>query len=340
MTDAPFSARERVTISEVARVAGVSKATVSRYIGGDRQLLASATAERLEEVIERLGYRPNQMARGLKRGQTRLIGMLVADILNPYSVAVMQGVETACRRHGYSLVLCNTQRDDEQEAHHLKALQSYNVEGLIVNTLGHQPGELLTLQRDVPMVLVDRQLPDLKVDMVGLDNADAIEQALDHLQARGYRDILAVTEPLDGTSSRLERVEAFTASIDTRVGMRRQLLEVDAQLHASIARFVASRGHGPQAIFAFNGVAALAVSQALQHLDRQLFDDVGLIAIDELNWYPLVGRGITALAQPTERIGAAAFECLLERLRGSDRAPRRIDFKADLIIRGSTQLND
>jgi len=340
MTDLPTHTRERVTISEVARVAGVSKATVSRYIGGDRQLLAEATATRLAEVIERLGYRPNQMARGLKRGQTRLIGMLVADILNPYSVAVMHGVETACRQHGYSLVVCNTNRDDEQERHHLVALQSYNVEGLIVNTLGHHPGELLNLQRDIPMVLVDRQLPELNVDLVGLDNADAIEQALDHLQARGYRDILAVTEPLDGTSSRLERVQAFKASISRRAGMRQQLLEVDVHLQAGLGAFLAGNGHGPQAIFTFNGVATLAVTRVLHDTGCQLFQDVGLIALDELDWYPLVSSGITALAQPTERIGVAAFDCLLGRLRGESGAPRRIDFKADLIIRGSTHPRD
>ncbi|WP_459206525.1 LacI family DNA-binding transcriptional regulator [Pseudomonas sp. MLB6B] len=328
----------RVTISQVAKAAGVSKATVSRFIGGDRQLLAEATARRLDEVIQHLGYRPNQMARGLKRGQTRLIGMLVADILNPYSVAVIRGVETACRQHGYSLMLCNTNRDDEQERHHLEALQSYNVEGLIVNTLGHQPRQLLDLHRRLPMVLVDRQLADLQVDMVGLDNIDVVEQALDHLQAQGYRDIVAVGEPLDGTSSRHERVQAFTASLQRRADMRGRVLSLDAQLPQALEQHLASDRHGPQALLTFNGVATLAVTRALQATGRALGRDLGLVAIDELDWCPLVGPGITALAQPTERIGAAAFECLLERLRGSEGSARRLDFKAQLIVRGSTSL--
>ena len=112
-----FSAaqRTRVTMLDVAQRAGVSKASVSRFIGEDRALLSAAIAERIEHAINELGYRPNQMARGLKRGRTRLIGMLVADIRNPYSIAVMHGVETACRLHGYNLVVCNTDRNDEQE---------------------------------------------------------------------------------------------------------------------------------------------------------------------------------------------------------------------------------
>lgn len=88
-------------------------------------VLSDAIALRIEQSIAELGYRPNQMARGLKRGRTRLIGMLVADIRNPYSIAVMHGVETACRQHGYSLVVCNTDRDDEQERQHLALLRSY-----------------------------------------------------------------------------------------------------------------------------------------------------------------------------------------------------------------------
>lgn len=329
-------ARGRVTISEVARAAGVSKATVSRYIGGDRQLLADATAQRIEAVIEQLGYRPNRMASGLKRGRTRLVGMLLADIRNPYSIAVMHGVETACRQHGYSLVVCNTDRDDEQERLHLEALQSYNVEGLIVNTLGHHAGELASLARELPMVLVDRQLEELRSDLVGLDNADAVEQALDHLQARGYRDILAVSEPLDGTSSRQERVAAFQASIARRPGLRGQVLETGGDLRGQLVAFLAGAGHGPQALFTCNGVATLCATRTLHEMGVRLFDEVGLLALDELDWYPLVGGGITALAQPTERIGQAAFQCLLERLQGATLPARRLDLRAELIVRGST----
>ncbi|MEG7361736.1 LacI family DNA-binding transcriptional regulator [Pseudomonas citronellolis] len=336
MNDMLPPARGRVTISEVARAAGVSKATVSRYIGGDRQLLADATAQRIEAVIEQLGYRPNRMASGLKRGRTRLVGMLLADIRNPYSIAVMHGVETACRQHGYSLVVCNTDRDDEQERLHLEALQSYNVEGLIVNTLGHHAGELASLARELPMVLVDRQLEELRSDLVGLDNADAVEQALDHLQARGYRDILAVSEPLDGTSSRQERVAAFQASIARRPGLRGQVLETGGDLRGQLAAFLAGAGHGPQALFTCNGVATLCATRTLHEMGVRLFDEVGLLALDELDWYPLVGGGITALAQPTERIGQAAFQCLLERLQGATPPARRLDLRAELIVRGST----
>ncbi|HEQ1748752.1 TPA: LacI family DNA-binding transcriptional regulator [Pseudomonas aeruginosa] len=254
MNGSVLPSRGRVTINQVAEAAGVSKASVSRYIGGDRQLLADATARRIERAIDQLDYRPNQMARGLKRGRTRLIGMLVADILNPYSVAVMHGVETACREHGYSLVVCNTDRDDEQERHHLAALQSYNVEGLIVNTLGHHPGELRALHRELPMVLVDRQLAELDTDLVGLDNADA----------------------------------------------------------------------------------TLCATRQLRDLGCRLFDEVGLLALDELDWYPLVGSGITALAQPTDEIGRTAFERLLARLEGDREPARRVTFPAQLIVRGST----
>jgi len=333
-----FSAaqRSRVTMLDVAEHAGVSKASVSRFIGDDRALLSDAIAQRIEQSIAELGYRPNQMARGLKRGRTRLIGMLVADIRNPYSIAVMHGVETACRRHGYSLVVCNTDRDDEQERQHLALLRSYNIEGLIVNTLGHHRDELDELKREMPLVLVDRKVDGLDSDMVGLNNPQAIEMALEHLEQRGYRNVLLVTEPYDGTSSRIERVSSFQQQIGQRQDMRGAVLETGSSLANDLQTFLNTTDNGPKALFCANGVAALACTLALREIGCQLFEDVGLIALDDLDWYPLVGSGITALAQPTEDIGASAFDCLLKRLRGDDGPVRTLDYSATLIVRGST----
>ena len=215
---------------DVAERAGVSKASVSRFIGDDRALLSDAIALRIEQAIDELGYRPNQMARGLKRGRTRLIGMLVADIRNPYSIAVMHGVETACRQHGYSLVVCNTDRDDEQERQHLAALRSYNIEGLIVNTLGHHLDQLLELQREMPLVLVDRKVEPLHSDLVGLDNQAAVRMAVEHLEQQGYRDVLLVSEATDGTSSRVERLDSFTSEIARRPALTGAIVELDDEL--------------------------------------------------------------------------------------------------------------
>ncbi|WP_328284826.1 LacI family DNA-binding transcriptional regulator [Pseudomonas huanghezhanensis] len=324
-------------MNDVAELAGVSKASVSRFIGEDRQLLSEAIARRIETAIQTLGYRPNQMARGLKRGRTRLIGMLVADIRNPYSVAVMHGVETACRRHGYSLVVCNTDRDDEQERMHLAALRSYNIEGLIVNTLGHHLDELRELHTELPMVLVDRKVDALSSDLVGLDNLAAVRLALDHLEDCGYRDILMVTEPQDGTSSRIERVEAFNTLTRQRPALRGQVLETTVAFGTHLQHFMSAPGPGPKALFTANGIATLTCTRQLHALGCHLFDDIGLIALDELEWYPLVGSGITSLAQPTHDIGVTAFECLLARLRGDQDAARSYDFPAQLIVRGSTR---
>lgn len=329
--------RTRVTMNDVADLAGVSKASVSRFIGDDRQLLSDAIAKRIEQAIDTLGYRPNQMARGLKRGRTRLIGMLVADIRNPYSIAVMHGVETACRKHGYSLVVCNTDRDDEQERLHLAALRSYNIEGLIVNTLGHHLDELRELHRELPMVLVDRKVDELHSDLVGLDNVAAIRQALDHLHDAGYRDVLMVTEPQDGTSSRIERVDAFKHQIAQRADMHGQVCETGEALRDRLRHFLAQQGPGPKALFTANGVATLITTRQLHELGCHLFNDIGLIALDELDWYPLVGSGITSLAQPTHEMGITAFECLLNRLRGDLEPVRLYDFPAQLIARGSTR---
>lgn len=338
----------RATILEVARDAGASKTSVSRFLSGERERLSATLQERIGESIARLGYRPNQMARGLKGGRSRLLGMVVADIRNPFSIDVLHGVEQACRQRGFSLLVCNTDNDPAQEREHLALLAAYRVEGLVINAAGQSCDELEALaEQGTPLVLLDRTLGAFEADVVGLDNARVIDMAVDHLLAQGYRRLLYVSEPPEAASSRQARLQRFyeRRAQDDFVGqVHVQALEGSAGgnqgpvLREALAGFLDDAERRPDALLCANGNVTLAVAHALRMLGVEL-GTTGLLGIDELDWCALAGPGITTLAQPTEAIGRAAVDSLLRRLDADARRapPRRTDFMARLIMRGSTQ---
>ena len=172
----------RPTISDVAKAAKTGKTSISRYLNGEKHLLSDALLARIEAAIAELDYRPSLMARSLKRGRTRLIGLIIADITNPYSVNVLSGIEAACREKGFTPLVCNTNNEVNQELHYLDLLRSYQVEGIVVNAVGMREEGLQRLQQSaLPMVLIDRKIPDFACDVVGLDNAQAATTATEHL---------------------------------------------------------------------------------------------------------------------------------------------------------------
>lgn len=344
MPSTPKTAASRSTILEVASDAGVSKTSVSRYLGGERHRLSPTMQSRIAAAIQRLGYRPNQMARGLKGGRSKLIGMLVADIRNPFSVDVLHGVEQACRAQGFSLLVCNTDNDPTQERDHLALLASYRVEGLVINAAGRPSAELEALAaQGTPIALLDRSLSDFEADVVGLDNRGAIDMAVDHLLARGYGELLYVSEPPLAASPRQLRLERFRQRLDGDARLKGEALCLEVHLDSrplreALARFLAGSPETPRAILCANGNVTLAVAHALQAMHVRL-GEVGLLGIDELDWCALAGPGITTLAQPTEAIGRAAIDNLVQRLshEGRQPPPRRTEYAGRLIPRGSTQ---
>ncbi|WP_141320989.1 LacI family DNA-binding transcriptional regulator [Halomonas halmophila] len=329
------------TILEVARDAGVSKTSVSRFYSGERDRLSQHMQQRIAEAAERLGYQPNPMARGLKGGPSGLVGMLVADIRNPFSVAVMHGVEQACRAQGLSLMVCNTDNDPVLERQHLALLTSYRIEGLIVNAAGRHSEPLAELASDgLPLVLLDRSLEGIAADEVGLDNNLAIDMALDHLTEQGYRRVLFVTELPTRASSRQTRVARFESECPERQ-LAGKVLSLDLDdttcLDHELSAFLDTPDGHPAAILCGNGQVTLAVTRALQ-ARRIPLGDTGLMGIDELDWCQLVTPGVTTLAQPTDAIGQAAVEQLRDRqAQPIAPAPRHLRFTPQLIPRGSTR---
>jgi LacI family transcriptional regulator, kdg operon repressor len=334
----------RATIDDVARVAGVSKATVSRFLNHRTTRLSPEIALRVEKAVSDLAYMPSPMARALKRGRSRLIGLVVADITNPYSVAVLRGAENAAQKAGYLVMLFNLGNASAREREGIEALASYQVEGFILNTLGADPAVASELARHgKPAVLVDRRLTGMQADFVSLDNTDAIRQAMSHLLDNGWSEFLYVTEPMAGVSPRTERAAAFHAVVAEHANPMggAVLFEAvegdDAALDQALRDLSDRAGSRTKAILASNARTALQVALSVARLGWTLGRDVGLVGIDETPWAPLVGPGLTTIEQPTDEIGRLAVGCLLERIQGKDLSPRQVLLKGRLMPRASSQ---
>jgi LacI family kdg operon repressor len=333
----------RPTIAEVARAAGVAKATVSRFLNHRERLLTPDFAGRVETAVARLGYTPSPMAQALKRGRSRLIGLVVADISNPFSVAVLRGAERACQDAGYLVMLFNLGNDSGREREAVEALTSYRVEGFILNTLGRDAGTVAQAARHgKPVVLVDRRHADMQADFVSLDNVGAVKSAAEHLLAAGYRELLWLSEPIGGVSSRVERAAAFRAWLDERApAARGRVLECGegdpAALDEALRALPTRAGARPPALISANAVVTLRVGAALQRLGWQFGAELGVVGFDDTEWAPLVGPGLSAIAQPTDDLGQVAANCLLERLRGLVLPPRQILLPGRLVPRGSSR---
>jgi len=339
---APPAPRDgKVTIADVAREAGVSKATVSRFFNHRERLLTPEIAGRVDAAIAALGYAPNPMARALKRGRSRLIGIVVADIGNPFSVAVLRGAEKACREAGYLVMLFNLGNAGGREREGIEALASYQVEGFILNTPGgdpHAAGEVA--RHGKPAVLVDRKHPEMHADFVSLDNADAVHKAVGHLLDKGWRELLYVTEPMSGVSSRVERDAAFRAIVAMQgqgVGGQVVALGDDAALLPALRELKRRAARRPAAVLAGNAVVTLRVAAAVAQLGWQFGRELGFVGFDETEWTPLVGGGLSTIAQPTDDIGRVAASCLIERVQGRALPPRQILLPGTLVLRPSSQ---
>ncbi|MBN3764742.1 LacI family DNA-binding transcriptional regulator [Burkholderia sp. Ac-20365] len=342
-------APRRATISDVAREAGTGKTSISRYLNGELSVLSPQLRARIEAAIERLDYQPNQMARGLKRGRNRLIGMLVADLTNPYSVEVLQGVEAACHALGYMPLICHAANEVDMERRFLQLLTTYRVEGVIVNALGVSEETLRPVGGGgIPAVLVDRSVDGLVTDMVGLDNEGATTLATRHLVERGFDRLWFVVQPFENISSRRQREAAFHRALEQypQVSGRTVVLELgDADdlaqtLNALDAELDATHrdgaGAAPRvALFAANGPVALALAR---HLNQRHGADwqkrVALLSIDDPEWAELAG--ITTIRQPTYDIGYRAVEFLHQRIDGEQASARDCLLPGELIERAST----
>lgn len=335
---------EKPTIDQVARLAEVSKTTVSRYLNGRFEFMSGDTRKRIQTVIEELDYRPNNLARGLKSNRSGLIGVLVADISSPFSSILVKGVGDTCKDRGYQTIIANTDNDPEKERQYIRSLIDNRVEGLIVNITGKNDEFLLQLKDEgVPIVLADRPMATLSLDTVTSNNAEMAYGTVKHLYEEGFQRIAFVTQEISGVRTRHIRYHAFLQAC-------KDLFHVDGQswvhvidpsdigsLAANLKRFL-DADNGPVAAFAVNGVTLLSLLKAIRELGLVMPDDLGVAGYDDWEWASLIPPGITTISQPSYNVGVEAAKRLLQRIKGDSSKPKLMELPSELIIRGSSTM--
>ncbi|MEW6285441.1 MAG: LacI family DNA-binding transcriptional regulator [Chloroflexota bacterium] len=323
------------SIKDVAQIAGVSTATVSRVLAGSDRV-KEETRRRVLNAVKELNYRPNLVARSLRSQKSARIGLVVSDIRNPFFTAISRAVEDAAYEQGYSVLLCNTDEDPAREELYLNILHDESVAGIIFSPTQQFSARLSTFKSDIPFVIIDRAVNAAQADMVLLDNVAAGYELTAHLIQNGYTKLAG----LFGNAS--------TTGRDRNKGFRKAL--EDFQLKPLTEQFIPPRiqqgyettlmlfdqPNRPDAIFTSNSLLTAGAFQAIRDRRLKVPDDVALVGFDETTWGALVDPPITLIAQPTEEIGRTATELLFQRIEEPSRSPRTVILKGKLIARGSS----
>lgn len=331
-----------VTVRDVARRAGVSTSTVSHVLNQTR-FVSDDLRERVMAAMRELDFQPNAAARMLSLKRSNTIGLIVSDIRNPFFSSITRGVEDVAQENGYTVVLCNSDENLLRETACLKALQSRQVDGVLLASAGAADdfaGRLV--QAGFPIVLVDRDLPDIDAPAVLLDNEGAAYSAVQHLIERGHLRI-GMLSGRHSISTTTERIAGYERAL------REAGIEPDARLvisGESTSEGGAEATHAlmeiqprATAIFSGNNLMSIGALHAISSRGLNVPDDVALVGFDDFPfpWSDAFRPHLTTVAQPTYELGRRSAETLVQMLKQPVPFPaRRIVLDGKLVIRESS----
>ncbi len=329
-------------IQDVAKQAGVSISTVSRVLNGTAKV-NDEVKKRVEACILALAYQPNQAARSLRTNRSKIIGLLISDIQNPFFMQLIQGVEEEALRHEYSLILCNSNENAQREQQYLDVLYSERVAGAIIVPTRERLGDTILnkfRERHIPIVAVDRRVKDKDVDAVLVDNVRGAREAIAHLISNGYSRIGAITGPLNVTTGR-DRLEGYRQALREAGIPHDPSLERSGTFDAATGRKLTAELLKLQpaidALFIGNNLLTLGALDALHTHNLQVPKDIGLVGYDETYWSSLGSLSLTTVMQPAYELGCAAALRLFQHLQNPAIQSRQEVILAPLLmVRGSS----
>jgi len=322
-----------VSARDVARVAGVSVATVSRALAKPHEV-APATRAKVLETARGMGYRPNLAARSLITGRTGNIGLIVPDLENPFFASVTKGVQSRARNAGYAVFIADSDEDPSQEAELVRNL-SKQVDGMVLCSPRAPESVIAELALECTLVLVNRRCGDIPT--VTVDNLEGVRQAMVHLRALGHRRIAFVGGPSTSWSNH-ERIAGFQAVGAKHADM--ELIDLGSfqpYVSGGIAAADLVIASGATAVLAYNDLVAFGLLERMRQRGVSVPEDISVVGVDNIPMAALTSPALTSVGIPLVNCGRAGVDMLLSLVRDPSAPPtHHHDLSVQLIVRGST----
>jgi LacI family transcriptional regulator len=330
-----------LTLDDIAQMAGVSRASVSRVINNHSNV-SDAMRQHVQKIINETNFQPNLAARSLVSRQTKLLGLVIPRSIHgffsdPYFPRLVEGISQACNTYGYTLSLFIFHTEDEERKIFPSVTQGGFWDGIIVQAtgLGDELSPKITDWK-IPYIFVGRPLIEPGVSFVDVDNVSGANNAVSHLIQLGHRKIATVTGALD-TSVGRDRLEGYRQAITNRGLKIDDHLIAEGDFTETGAFYVAKQmlKYQPDAIFAASDTMAVGVLRAIKSAGLNVPEDIALVGYDDLPPATLADPQLTTIRQPIRRFGYKAVETLLDIIQNGPQPHRRIIFETELVIRKS-----
>lgn len=324
-----------VRITDVAREANVSTATVSRVMN-DTGEVSAELAERVLEVAQRLSYQPSSAARALRRGATQVCTVIVPDVENPFFTSVVRGIEQGSRTNGYRVLLCDSDDRRDLEDEYIAIAAAERVGGVFLAATSSEPNLAPLVERGIPVVAIDRRPKQAVVSCVVVDNRAGAKAATAHLIQSGAKRVACITGPRQASTAN-ERLAGYRAAL-AEAGIpfvpalvRREDFRPQGGFDATLALWT---GHPPDALFVANNLMTMGALRALRELRCSVPDKVKVVGWDDFAWAELLDPPLTVVAQPNIEIGRSAAQLMAAMRNGG--TPRTVVLTPELIVRESS----
>lgn len=326
------------SIYDVARESGVSVFTVSAVVN-NKSHVGKALREKVEAAIRKLNYRPNLLARSLAKQKTHTIGMIVPDIGNPFFPSVVRGAEDAAQKHGYNLLLCNSDDCLDKEEKAVELLLSKRVDGILLTKAAedfHPSVRQMIKQVNTPFVLVMRTYPKLTKDAVITDDYHGAYEAVSHLARAGRKRIALISGPLKVSNAK-ERWQGFVDALKAEGLPFEQdlVIEGDYRIESGYRAGHSVFSRRPDGIYVANYLMTVGLLKAAEEMGLHCPEDFGLVSFDDYPWLGIFRPRLTTVELPKHQLGSEAVELLIRRISGDTSKPVLIKLQPELRIRES-----